>query len=688
MATTITASDAVTLTGNGIALNVTNDVTIGGIVHVLGVNGWSQFDATLCANSDLLCTGTGYIRMPSGTTGQRPNLGDAGAMRYNTTTTRAEFGIGGSWVNYLKLSGDTMTGPLATTALIASGTVSGKAILGADKGQPSGYAPLDVNAKVPWANLPTADQSYLLPVFFAGKPASNQIYNYVVPGRMQLPTNFGSTLVYDSTLATNPAVFTVNKISGGLTTQIGTITILGISNSARTLSQQPAVYFNAGDVLQVVAPLTVDETLSDVAITIVTVGAALVTIIDTPAGIGGVFGTSHIGQAKISYSPIIPIIGVKGTSKVTNVIIPVPGMATLVGTVATSNIGTMAISLARRQLLDGVVGLSDIGTPDIYFSRGALLVGKAATGGVGNLASAASAGHFVAIAGRSATADTNLNMAATVGRLTLVGIGRAGGLSNPSKIVQVTSLIGWSGVGGFGGGVNLNLLDSDPAINSVGGSNLYTNGTDGIHSIRATRGITSGKYCFEVQLIVTSTNPNFAIGVSNKSMNMTGVRLVSTAATGIGYYIDGSILPFDPTSGNPLSTFSYILVAVDADRKMIWVYDPNTHLWNQDNFANPATGVNGISLVATLAGGAIYPTWTAGLSGDVITFNFGATPFVNATQFAATGFGIWPINLALTMSVPVGGTDCRSSGHHYLVRQARQYQYAYGCLGEWKSRDT
>jgi hypothetical protein len=507
--TTINASGAVSFTGSGIALNVTNDVTIGGLLHVLGTSGYSSFDTTLIANGDLLCTGSGYLKLPSGTTVQRPNPGDPASIRYNATTGRPEFGVGGNWTNFIKLSGDTMTGPLTTTAITATGTISGKTILGTDKGQANGYAPLDVNAKVPWVNLPVADRTFMLPFFFSGKPTSHQIYNFVIPSAMQLAENFAGTVVYDSTSTTNPAVFAVNKISGGVTTPIGTITVGPASNTALTLSTQLAVSFVTGDVLQMVAPLIVDETLSDVAFTMMATGVTTILPVDVPLQVFGVSAIGNFGQIKLIFSPIIPALGVVGVSKVTNVIIPRFASPAVVGKTGTGNVGTMATIFTHRQVLDGVAGISGVTTPAIYFSRGALLVGKAASGGVGNLASAASAGNTANVVGKAATADVG-NLPIPAERATPVGAGRAGSLGNVIKFVQINP-VGQTGVGGFGGTPMLNPLDCDPAI-TIGAGNFANNNTDGLHSIRGTRGITAGKYCFEVLIVNTGVSPKYSFG--------------------------------------------------------------------------------------------------------------------------------------------------------------------------------
>ena len=43
--------------------------------------------------------GTGAFQLPSGTTAQRPASPQAGYMRWNTTTTEAEFYNGTEWKN-------------------------------------------------------------------------------------------------------------------------------------------------------------------------------------------------------------------------------------------------------------------------------------------------------------------------------------------------------------------------------------------------------------------------------------------------------------------------------------------------------------------------------------------------------------------------------------------------------------
>lgn len=119
-----------------------------------------------------------------------------------------------------------------------------------------------------WATLPTEAQNLPIPLVIPGKPAASQVYNVVMATAITIPANFVGTMAYQGTQATAAMVVSVNKISGGALTAIGTLTLGTASKTAITLSTQAQASLGAGDVLQFAMPSVQDATGADIGITV------------------------------------------------------------------------------------------------------------------------------------------------------------------------------------------------------------------------------------------------------------------------------------------------------------------------------------------------------------------------------------------------------------------------------------
>ena len=188
---------------------------------------------------------------------------------------------------------------------------------------------------------------------------------------------------------------------------------------------------------------------------------------------------------------------------------------------------------------------------------------------------------------------------------------------------------------------------------TLSNGNLTWTGTDGtFSSVFGTLGYLAGVGAtpsnlflyFEVTPVTIGSSLGFGVGIANQ--DATTSEAVGQDTHGTAMYVGtGQVVNFNVIATYFTITISDTLgVAVDFVNQKVW-WTKNGTTWNNDIIANqnPATNTGGAPNIINVMGGAgsyatVYPAFANGASGNEMTANFGATPFVFSPP---SGFSPW-----------------------------------------------
>jgi hypothetical protein len=183
------------------------------------------------------------------------------------------------------------------------------------------------------------------------------------------------------------------------------------------------------------------------------------------------------------------------------------------------------------------------------------------------------------------------------------------------------------------GGVAATWNPSDKsALIALSNANLTATSSSTNTGVRATQGVSSGKYYCEFTM---GTLGYVGFAQATTAFNSTTLA-VMVAANG-WIQVNGSSVINIGAMANP------VCVAIDQIANLAWFKGGVTGWWNGNATYNPATGVGGVNISAIA--GTLFPAATTMLNGDVVIF----TP-ASVAGAVPSGFSLLPVNASSSIA--------------------------------------